>query len=331
MIAFIARRFLISIPLLLAICFLTFLFLQAVPGNFFDRMRLDPLISEETVNAYERMYHLDEPIPKQFAHWLWNLLHLDFGYSFELKRPVWEVLKERWANTLILSVSSLAFTWLFAIPLGIACALRQYKLTDKVFSFFSFLGMSLPNFFFAMLLLVAAGYTYGLSPGNPLHGILPLGGMQSSDYAGLSAGAKAWDLLRHLIIPTLVIGTASVAALQRIMRGNMLEVLRAQYIATARAKGLPEGRVVYRHALRNAINPMITLFGAELSGLLSGAALTEIICGWPGLGSVMLTAVRSQDLFLVMGSTVLGGVMLVLGYLLADVLLAASDPRIALK
>ena len=331
MTAFLLRRFLISIPLMLAISFITFLFLQAVPGNFFDRMRLDPLISEETIAAYQRQYHLDEPAAVQFGHWLKNLLRLDFGYSFELKRPVWDVIKGRWFNTLILSLSSLLFTWLVAIPLGITCAVRQYKFSDKLFSFLSFLGMSLPNFFLALLLLTLASMTFDLDKAHWLHGILPLGGMQSAEYAGMPFWQKGWDLLRHLVIPTLVIGTGSIAALSRIMRGNLLEVLRAQYITTARAKGLPEGHVIYRHAVRNAINPMITLFGGELSWLLSGAALTEIICGWPGLGSVMLSAVRSQDLFLVMGSTVLGGIMLVAGYLIADVLLAASDPRIKLQ
>ena len=323
MISFILRRALISVPLLLAISFITFLFLHAVPGNYFDRMRMDPLISEKTVAAYQKQYHLDEPALAQFGHWMKNLLRLDLGYSFELKKPVWEVIKDRWRNTLILSASAMAFTWLIAIPLGIACAVRQYRLADKIFSFFSFLGMSLPNFFFALLLLYAAA--------NWFPGVLPLGGMQSTDYPRLGGWEKCADLLRHLVIPTLVIGTSAIAGLQRIMRGNLLEVLRAQYILTARAKGLPEGRVLYVHALRNAINPMITLFGAELSGLLSGAALTEILCGWPGLGSIMLGAVRSQDLFLVMGSTVLGGVMLVAGYLVSDILLAWSDPRIVLR
>lgn len=151
------------------------------------------------------------------------------------------------------------------------------------------------------------------------------------DYPNMSPLGKLWDLLRHLVIPTVVIGTAAVAALQRIMRGNLLEVLRTQYVTTARAKGLPEHKVIYSHAVRNAINPMITLFGGELSGLLSGAALTEIICGWPGLGSIMLTAVRSQDVFLVMGAALLGGIMVIVGYLIADILLAASDPRIHLR
>jgi peptide/nickel transport system permease protein len=331
MIAFILRRFLISIPLLLAISFITFGFIQSVPGNYFDRMRMDPLISEETILAYQHEHHLDEPVVVQFGYWLGNLARLDFGYSFELKKPVWDVIKDRWWNTLILSISSLLFAWLIAIPLGIFCAVRQYRLSDKLFSFLAFMGMSLPNFFFAMLLLYAASFTFDLSPNNWLHGILPLGGMQSTDYPYMTPLGKAWDLFRHLIIPTVVIGTAAVAALQRIMRGNLLEVLRTQYVTTARAKGLPEHKVIYSHALRNAINPMITLFGGELSGLLSGAALTEIICGWPGLGSIMLTAVRSQDVFLVMGSTVLGGIMVIVGYLVSDILLAASDPRIQLR
>ncbi len=329
--AFILRRFLISIPLLLAISFITFLFLHAVPGNYFDRMRLDPLISEQTIAAYQKQYHLNEPVVVQFAHWLKNLTRLDLGYSFELKRPVWDVIRGKWLNTLVLSVSSLLFTWLVALPVGIACAVRQYKLSDKVFSFLSFLGMSIPNFFLALLLLYAASFTFDLDKANWFHGILPLGGMQSMNHADMNILGRAWDFCRHLIIPTLVIGTGAIAALSRIMRGNLLEVLRAEYITTARAKGLPEQKVIYRHAVRNAINPMITLFGGELSGLLSGAALTEIICGWPGLGSVMLNAVRSQDLFLVMGSTMLGGLMLIFGYLVADILLAFSDPRIKLR
>lgn len=329
--SFILRRFLISIPLLLAISFITFLFLQAVPGNYFDRMRLDPLISEQTIAAYQKQYHLDEPAAVQFGHWLKNLVKLDFGYSFELKKPVWDVIKDRWWNTIVLAVSALLVTWLVAIPLGIHCAVKQYRLSDKIFSFLSFLGMSLPSFFLALLLLYAASFTFDLPKSNWFYGALPLGGMQSADYGAMNGWERAWDLARHLVIPTAVIAIGSIAGLQRIMRGNLLEVLRAQYITTARAKGLPENKVIYRHAVRNAINPMITLFGGELSGLLSGAALIEIICGWPGLGSIMLNAVRSQDLFLVMGSTVLGGVMLVVGYLIADIMLAWSDPRIQLQ
>jgi peptide/nickel transport system permease protein len=176
----------------------------------------------------------------------------------------------------------------------------------------------MPTFFFAMLLLYLASAT----------GVLPTGGMHSLNYDKLTPLAKFWDLIKHLIIPVLVLSASSIAGLQRLMRGNMLEVLRSQYIMTARAKGLPEKRVIYIHALRNAVNPMVTIFGGSLSGLLSGAALTEIICSWPGLGSLMLEAVTTQDLFLFAGDLLMAGFLLILGYLIADILLAWVDPRI---
>lgn len=321
MTSYIIRRLLIAIPLLLAITFVAFMFIHLAPGNYFDALRMNPQISEETIKRYESKYHLDEAPIVQYGYWLRNLARLDLGYSFATMSPVTSVIKQRLLNTLILSLSAMLFTWLIAIPLGIFCAVHQNKISDRFFSALSFVGLSIPNFFFALLLLYLASLT----------GVLPLGGMQSANYEGLSRLGRFWDLIRHLIIPTVVIGTSSLAGLQRIMRGNMLEVLRAQYITTARAKGLPERRVIYIHALRNAINPMITIFGYSLSGLLSGAALTEIITGWPGLGTVMLQAVRAQDLFLVMGSMLMGGVMLIGANLIADILLAWSDPRIQYK
>jgi peptide/nickel transport system permease protein len=318
MTTYIIRRILISIPLLIAISFIAFMIFHLAPGNYFDSLRMNPQISEETIRQYEAQYHLDQPAIIQYGYWLKNIVRLDFGYSFVKKEPVTQVIKARLFNTLILSLAAMLFTWLIAIPVGIYCAVKRYSWGDKIFSFLSFLGMSTPNFFLALLLLFAASAI----------GILPLGGMMSSDYEQMSFLAKVWDVLKHLIIPTLVIGTSAMAGLQRLMRGNMLEVLRAQYITTARAKGLSEKAVIYKHALRNAINPMITIFGYELSDILSGAALTEIICNWPGLGNVMLEAVRSQDLFLVMGSMLMGGILLIFGNLVADVLLAWVDPRI---
>lgn len=321
MTTYIIRRLLIAIPLLLAISFVAFMVIHLAPGNYFDTLRMNPQISEETIQAYETRYHLDKPPIVQYGYWLRNLLRFDLGYSFALMSPVTDVIKKRLFNTFILSFSAMLFTWLIAIPLGIFCAVHQNRVSDRFFSGLSFVGLSIPNFFFALLLL----YLVSLS------GLLPLGGMHSANYEGLSQLGKFWDVLKHLIIPTVVIGTGAMAGLQRIMRGNMLEVLRAQYITTARAKGLSEHRVIYIHALRNAVNPMITIFGYSLSGLLSGAALTEIIIGWPGLGTVMLQAVRAQDLFLVMGSMLMGGVMLIGGNLVADILLAWSDPRIQYK
>jgi peptide/nickel transport system permease protein len=316
--AYIIRRLIISIPLLLAISFITFLFIQIAPGDFFDTMRMNPQISPETISMYEKRYHLDEPILIQYFYWIKNLLKLDLGYSFFYNLEVSRVILSRLFNTLLLSFSSILITWLFAIPFGVWAALHRNKMIDRGLSVLSYIGLSIPNFFFALLLLFLASVT----------GVLPLGGMRSVNFVDFTFAGRIIDILKHLIIPSIVISTASLAGLQRIMRGNMLEVLGKQYILTARAKGLPENRVIYTHALRNAINPMVTIFGYQFSALLSGAALTEIVTGWPGLGSTMLVAVRAQDIYLVMGSMLIGGAMLLIGNLLADVALAWLDPRI---
>ncbi len=318
MISYIVRRLLVSLPLLLGISFITFLFIQAAPGNYFDVLRLNPEISAQIIAQYEQRYHLNEPILTQYGYWLGHLLQGDLGYSFAFRAPVAVVIGSRVWNTLVLTVAAMLLTWLVAIPLGIYAAVHHGRWPDRLLSFLAFVGMSVPTFFLALLLLAGAS----LVPG------FPLGGMRSAQAESLSALGRAVDVGFHLLIPVVVISVGSWAGLQRLMRGNLLEVLRAQYIVTARAKGLSERRVLYVHALRNAINPMITIFGYELSSLLSGAALTEIICSWPGLGSLMLTAVRQQDLFLVMGSMLMGGVLLLGGNLVSDVLLAWSDPRI---
>lgn len=318
MISFMIRRILIAIPLLLGISLLTFILIQITPGNYFDTLKLNPQVSEDTIARYENLYHLNEPIFKQYFYWLKNALHFDFGYSFFYNCPVVNVIGGRLWNTFVLSLSSLLLTWLVAIPLGVWAAVNRGKWADKIISFLSFAGLSVPSFFLAILLLYAASRTHGL----------PLGGMQSVYYDDMNGIERFIDLLKHLLIPTIVISLGSIASLQRIMRGNMLDTLRQQYVLMARAKGLPEYRVTYIHALRNAINPLITIFGYHLSDVLSGAALIEIICNWPGLGSVMLTAVRAKDLYLVMTSMLMGGILLLLGNLLADILLAWSDPRI---
>lgn len=319
--SYILRRLGIGIPLLVAIAFVTFLFIQLAPGDMLARYRQDPTISPELIRQYEERFHLDDPVVVQFGYWLWNLAHGDLGESFVRRAPVAQVLRERVWNTVLLSVSALLFTWLVALPLGIYAAVHQYSWGDKVFSLLAFFGMSLPTFFSALLLLYLVSLT----------GWLPLGGMVSPNFERLSAAAKVVDVAKHLIIPTVVIGAYAVAGLQRLTRGNMLEVLRQQYIVTARAKGLSEHRVIYRHALRNAINPLVTIFGYQFSALLSGAAITETVVSWPGLGSLMLEAVRAQDIYLVMGNLLIAGVLLIVGNLLADILLAYVDPTISVS
>lgn len=318
MIKYILKRILISIPLLLVMSFVTFFMIQSTPGNYFDSLKLDPSISQETIKKYEQMYQMDKSLFIQYLNWLNNVRKLDFGYSFYFNVPVSKIISGRLLNTFVLSLSSLIFTWGIAIPLGIFAAIHRNKFIDKFISFIGFGFLSVPSFLLAILLLFAASQM----------NILPLGGMYSPEFDDFNLIDKVIDLARHLVIPTIVISMASIASLQRIMRGNFLEVLRQQYILTARAKGLSENKVLYKHALRNAINPLITLFGYELSGLLGGAALIEIIVSWPGLGSLMLTAVRSKDVYLVMASMLMGGMLLLAGNLLSDILLALSDPRI---
>lgn len=320
MTAYIVRRILVLVPLLLAMSFVTFMALQLAPGDMLAGYRHNPMISKDKIADLEARFHLDKPPLVQYAYWLGNLVRGDLGYSFSQKLPVSEVIAGRAARTLALNLVTIAFTWLIALPIGIYCAVHVYSVTDRLFAGLAFVGMSLPSFFFALLLLFLLGSLWGL---------VPIGGFTSDNFADLSLWGKGVDIGRHMVVLVIVLTTGALAGLQRLMRGNMLEVLREQYVLTARAKGLPENRVVYRHAVRNAINPMITLFGFQLSSLLSGAALVEIICSYPGLGTVMLDAVRSQDLFLVMGSAMMGGVLLIGGNLFADVLLAVVDPRIS--
>ena len=318
MIIYIIRRVLISIPLLLGISLLTFFLMQATPGNFFDTLKMDPQVSPDTIARYEKIYHLDRPLLAQYFYWLKNIISGDLGYSFFYNCPVSRIMQERLWNTFILSLAGLVVTWAVAIPLGILAAMNRNRWLDRVLSFFSFCGLSIPSFFLAMILLYAGFST----------GALPLGGIHGVNYQQLNPVSRFVDLVLHLMIPTIALSLGAIASLQRVMRGNLLEVLRQQYILSARAKGLPEHRVFYGHALRNAINPLITIFGYHLSDLLSGAALIEIICNWPGIGALMLTAVRAKDVYLVMSDVMMSGVLLLLGNLLADILLAMSDPRI---
>jgi peptide/nickel transport system permease protein len=304
--------------LLLGITFLTFLFIHLAPGNFFDNLRLNPQISRQTIKLYEEKFNLDKPFFVQYLTWLKNVLSGNLGDSFAYKAPVSKIISSRAANTLILSVSSIIFTWILVIPLGIISAVKRDKFIDKLLSFFSYLAISTPTFLLAFLFLFYATFTHWL----------PLGGMRSVNYQDLNFWGRFFDVVRHLIIPTVVLSLGSIFGLQRILRANLLEVLGSSYILGAKARGITPTRIIYVHALKNALNPMITIFGYQFSSILSGAALTEIIVGWPGLGQVTLAAVMMQDLYLVMGSVLMGSVFLIIGNLLADICLAYADPRI---
>lgn len=319
---YVVKRLLQALVTLLLASALSFAIIQLAPGDYLDTLKQNPKFSEDTIKQLTANFGLDKHPVEQYLRWLWRIVtRLDFGISFATQRPVVELLSERIPATLLLAISSLTVTWAIAIPLGIVGAVNQNRWIDRFLQVISYAGQGFPSFITALLLLILAQNT------SPL---FPVGGMTSIDYAELTPLGKAVDIGWHMILPTLALSVTSFAGLQRIARGQLLDVLRQDYIRTARAKGLPENKVIYVHALRNAINPLITLLGFEFAGLLSGAFIAEFFFNWPGLGRLILQAVNTQDLYLVMASLMMGALMLILGNLLADLLLKFADPRIKL-
>lgn len=316
------RLFQALITLLLASA-LSFFIIQLAPGDYLDTLRQNPKISPERLAELQAQFGLDQPAIVQYWRWLVRVVTaFDFGESFVYFRPVSELILERIPATLLLAFASIIVTWAIAIPLGIVSAVRQNQPVDRVLRVISYIGQGFPSFITALLLLIFAQYT------SPL---FPVGGMTSINHADLSPFAKVLDIAWHMILPTIALSITSFAGLQRLTRGELLDVLRQDYIQTARAKGLPENKVIYVHALRNAINPLITLLGFEFASLLSGAFIAEFFFNWPGLGRLILQAVIAQDIYLVMASLIMGAVMLIVGNLLADLALKFADPRIRLE
>jgi peptide/nickel transport system permease protein len=323
MLRFILHRLLHMIPIVLAVLAIGFLLIQLAPGDMFTQMQLRPDMNQGDLETFRRQFGLDQPWYVQFVLYLWNAIQGNFGLSITFRAPVFALVNQRAFNTILLSATALIFSWGMSIPMGIIAATKQYKWQDQVISVFAFIGLAIPNFFLAFLLQYFITST-SAPPGT----WLPIAGMMSIDHSSLSPIGKFFDVLRHMILPVFVLGTAGMATLTRIMRANMLDIMNQQYIVTARAKGQSERVVVYRHALRNAINPMITILGFQIANVMSGAALTEVVLSWPGLGSLILTAITSQDLYLVVGSLLYSSVLLVIGNLIADILLAVVDPRV---
>jgi peptide/nickel transport system permease protein len=315
----ILRRLLHLVPVLLGIAALTFLLIHLAPGDYLSTMAMDPAVSDQAIASMRDEFGLDKPVVVQFGIYLKRIfLHHDFGYSFSRRQPVFTVLGESLQNTLILSLTAALITWLLAIPLGTLSALKQHGWIDRLASGVTFIGLSIPEVFLALLAMLFAYKT----------GWFPVNGMRSLDHAMLPWWNQALDIGHHLVLPSLVLAAVPLASRTRQMRANLLDVLRADYITTARATGVPEREIVTRHALRNALNPLITLFGYTIGGLLSGAFLVENVMGWPGLGRVAIEALNTRDMYLVMGSVLLASTVLMLGNLVADILLGLSDPRI---
>ncbi|MGH8001191.1 MAG: ABC transporter permease [Brasilonema sp.] len=320
---YVIKRLLQALLTLFLASALSFLIIQLAPGDYVDTLRQNPKISPERVEELRRQFGLDKSWLEQFGRWLLRIVTQgDFGTSFVYQRSVASLLWERVPATLLLAVSSLIVTWAIAIPLGIVAAVKQNQWADRVLQVISYAGQGFPSFITALLLLI---FAQNASP------IFPVGDMTSINHTELNWFGRFLDIGWHMILPTIALSITSFAGLQRITRGELLDVLRQDYIQTARAKGLSENRVIYVHALRNAINPLITLLGFELASLLSGAFIAEYFFNWPGLGRLTLQAVQSQDLYLVMASLVISAVLLSVGNLIADLLLKATDPRIRLE
>jgi peptide/nickel transport system permease protein len=320
---YVTKRLLQAILTLFLASALSFAIIQLAPGDYLDTLRQNPQISPERIEELQRQFGLDQPAYVQYWRWLVRVVTQgDFGESFVYFRPVSELLWERIPATLLLAVASIIVTWAIALPLGIVAAVNQNRSADRFLQVMSYTGQGFPSFITALLLLIFAQYT------SPL---FPVGGMTSINHADLTPLGKVLDIAWHMILPTIALSITSFAGLQRITRGELLDVLRQDYIQTARAKGLPENRVIYIHALRNAINPLITILGFEFAALLSGAFIAEFFFNWPGLGRLILQAVIARDLYLVMASLMMGALMLIVGNLLADLMLKAVDPRIRLE
>jgi peptide/nickel transport system permease protein len=329
--AFIIRRLIFGVVLIFLSSIVSFAILKASPGTAVTG-DFDPRLSKEYREQQMRLAGLDRPIVRQYLDWLGvtdapggdkphGLLQGFLGNSLMYKQPVSKVIGSRVAATLSLNLAAMLFTWLIAIPLGTWAAVKQYKWPDKVLSAISFAGMSMPGFFLALLMLWIFASHFRL---------LPPGGLRDPIYHDrLGTWGKLLDYAHHLIVPVVVLAFGALAELQRISRGNMLEVLRMQYVTTARSKGLSETKVIYKHALRNAVNPLVTILGFEFAALFGGAALMEIIINYPGMGVLLLEALRSKDQALVMSLFLIGSIMLVIGNLLAEILLAVVDPRVS--
>lgn len=315
---YIIRRVLQMIPTFLFIVVLVFFLNKAAPGGPVTSM-INPKMSVEDKARLEHTLGLDQPLYMQFVNWAGEVVKGNLGYSTKFEKPVTTVIGDFIWNSFILSLFSLIVSMLIGIPAGIISATRQYSLVDHSLTVFSLIGISMPSFFIGLLLLKFLSIDLR---------IFPLFGMQDQALRNASFIVQVGDVLRHMILPGMVLALGSTASFMRYTRSSMLEVIRQDYIRTARSKGLKDKVVIYRHALRNAIIPIITLLGFWIPALFSGAVITESIFGWPGIGKVSVDAINARDYGLLMALTMLGCFLLLVGMLLSDIFYGIADPRI---
>lgn len=319
MTSYIIRRMLIMIPMMFAISIICFIVVKLEPGSYISQYMDNPRVSVQTVIQLKKTLGLDKPPVVQYFMWLKEVLKGDFGYSFAYQVPVSKLIWDRTGWTVVVSLFSMLFTWIIAIPLGIYSALHQYEIGDYIATVLGYIGLSIPDFFFAIVLMY-----FMLQAGST-----SIGGLFSQQFIGAPwTMAKFIDMLKHIWLPTIVIGTSGIAGLMRVMRNNMLDVLNSPMIESLRARGLDEKSVMWKHAVKNAINPMITIAGMSLPGLFSGTIIVSIILNIPTMGPFFYNALLNHDEYLVMAFLLMLGLLLQIGNLIADIALAAVDPRI---
>jgi peptide/nickel transport system permease protein len=314
MITYIVRRIMMAIPLLFGITILSFGIIQIAPGDP-TALMIDPMIRDKDLVAYKELYGLNDPTYVQYLKWVGNMIQGNFGDSLIRQGvAVNELIMARLPNTLLLMLVSTILAIFISIPIGIISATKQNSLADYTFTFFSFLGIATPNFWIGLVLIMFLSVHLGW---------FPTGGV-----ATLNEPFSIWDRIHHLILPSIVLATADVAGLTRYIRSSMLDVLKQDFIRTARAKGFKQKKVVYKHALRNGLIPVITIFGLMLPSFIGGSVVVEKIFGWPGIGMLFFDAAFQRDYPVIMAITVIASALVVIGNLLADILYAIFDPRI---
>ena len=325
MIQYALRRLAGAVPLVLGIATIIFFLVNLAPGDP-TLLLLSPGVTDEVIQQMRENFGLDEPVHIRYVKWVGAMLTGDFGYSFSHSRPVTEVMMDFLPNTLILSASALLVAFLFGIVLGTIQAVRQYSALDSSLSVVLLFFYSMPSFWLALMLILTMSLYARNVWGLPIY--FPASGMMSTDYDFLSLGGKIVDRARHLVLPTLSLALVLMAGIARYMRGSMLEVVRQDFVRTAHAKGLPERTVVFKHALRNALLPIITLVGLYIPFLFSGTVFIETIFAWPGMGRMIVDAIFQRDYPLVMAGAFFFATMVVVANLIADLLYAVVDPRI---
>jgi len=321
MLTYLAKRLLMMIPLLIGITLISFVVIHLAPGEPTDMQTdLNPKSSVEMRDRLRERYNLDKPLHVQYGLWLKQVATLDFGESFaQDHRPVLVKVRERMPITILINVLSIVVILAVSVPIGILSAVRRNSMFDRGTTIFVFLGFAMPSFWLALLMMDYFGVRLGL---------LPVAGLKSIGYDYLSPAGQVWDMTRHLILPIFISAFGGLAGFSRYMRSNMLEVIRQDYILTARAKGLSEKVVIYKHALRNALLPVITILGLSVPGLIGGSVIFETIFAIPGMGKLFYDGVMMRDYPLIMGILVIGAVLTLVGNLLADISYAIADPRI---